>query len=140
MRTYDQLVRLHEYRLHEKQKALAVLEAESNAIKLRADELLAEMLIEEARAEESQLGLVSFAGYFLRASETRRTLDEAKGSVDRKILSARQVLKAAFNELKRIETLRDRKRAELEAETRHLEQAALDEVAVAQHHRRADKT
>ncbi len=137
MKTYNQLVRLHEYRLHEKQKALAMLEAEANEIKLKADELAAEMLIEEARAEESQLGSAAFAGYFVRASEMRRALGEAKSAIDRKILAARHELKHAFDELKRIETLRDQKQAELEAEALRTEQAQLDEVAIAQHHRRS---
>lgn len=137
MKTYNQLVRLHEYRLHEKQKAVAALEAEANEIKLKADQLTAEILIEEARAEESQLGSAAFASYFVRANEKRRALADAKSAVDRKMLTARQELKHAFDELKRIETLRDQKQAELRAEAQRAEQAELDEVAIAQHRRDA---
>jgi flagellar export protein FliJ len=135
MKTYNQLVRLHEYRLHERQKALAELDAQAAELKLKVERLDAEMLIEEARAEETQLGSAAFASYFKRASEKRVSLSEARNAVARKILAARTELKHAFDELKRIETLRDRKAHEMEQEAKRLEQAELDEAALQQHHR-----
>ena len=135
MKTYNQLIRLHEYRLHERQKVLARLQSEEAEMQLKIDGLQAEMLIEEVRALESPLGSATFGNYFRRASERRRTLADARNEIARNVVGARMELKKAFDELKRIETLRDRKALELEEEFKRIEQAELNEVALQQHRR-----
>jgi len=135
MKTYNQLIRLHEYRLHQRQKVLARLQSEEAEMQLKIDSLQAEMLIEEARALESPLGSATFGSYFRRASEKRRALADARNEIARNVVGARMELKKAFDELKRIETLRDQKLAEAREAERKAEQAALDEVALQQHRR-----
>lgn len=135
MKTYNQLIRLHEYRLHERQKAVSKLEAEAAELREKIAQLEAEMVAEEVRAQESPLGSATFANYFRRASEKRRALSDSLNELARRILTARMELKKVFDELKRIETLRDRKEHEMAEELKRAEQAELDEVALQQHHR-----
>ena len=135
MKTYNQLVRLHEHRLHERQKAVADLEAEAGEMRTKVEELEAQMAMEDVRAQEGELGAATFVSYFRRASEKRRALSDALNAVARNILTARLELKRAFDELKRTETLRDKMSAEIEDAARRAEQAELDEVALQQHRR-----
>ena len=130
MKTFGQLIRLHRYRLLDKQKQLAKLEAESAELKRQSDHLEAEALIEEARAEESSYGVMAFANYFERVKQRRFALNEERAALFQRVLSARAALRGAFQELKRIEILRDQKIADAEAAEKKAEQATLDEIAL----------
>jgi flagellar export protein FliJ len=135
MKTLGQLIRLSHHKLLERQKTIARLEAQIAEIKLKADQLDAEALIEEARAEETQFGIMAFAPYFARVKTRRAELFEARKALDQRMVAARALLKKAFDEMKRIETLRDQKLAEAKEAERKADQAALDEVALQQHRR-----
>ena len=136
VKTFNQLIRLHRHRLHERQKVLTKIEAEAGELQHKRDALEAEALIEEARAEESQFGIMAFAKYFARVKDRRNLLADAHLALDQKLVAARADLKAVFEELKRIEILRDQKVVEAAAAEKKAEQLALDEVAINQHRRR----
>ncbi len=136
MKTLEQLIRLNNYRLTERQKALVTLEAKAAQLRTLADELEARALIEEAKAEQSELGTLGWGEYLKRVKAERERLVAARSELDGRITAARADLKVAFEELKRIEILRDQKLAAAEAEAKKREQSALDEVAISQHRRR----
>ena len=133
MKTLDKLIRLHRYRLRERQKALVALEAKAQRLKGLADALEVEAAIEEANAGLSELGTFGFGAYLKRVQIERERLHVAATELAVHVNAARVALRAAFAELKRIETLREQKRAAAQAEFKKREQAALDEVAITQH-------
>jgi hypothetical protein len=136
MKTFDQLIRLHRHRLTERQKALVALEAKAGELRQAAAGLEAEALIEEAKAEESELGTFGWGAYLTRVRAERERLAAAGALLEHRIAEARALLRAAFEELKRIETVRDQKLAAAAAAAKKREQSALDEVAISQHRRR----
>jgi len=136
MKTLDQLIRLHRHRLTERQKALAALEAKAAQLRQQAAELEARALIEAARAEQSEFGTFGWGAYLMRIKVERERLHAAGTELGRRIQEARAILRAAFEELKRIEILKEQKVAVAEAEAKKREQAGLDEVAISQHRRK----
>lgn len=136
MKTLEQLIRLNRHRLTERQKALVALEAKGAHLRQEAEELEARALIEEATAEQSALGTFAWGAYLARVKAERERLAATRAELAGRIEEARAKLKAAFEELKRIEILRDQKIAAAKAEAKKREQQALDEVAMTQHHRR----
>lgn len=136
MKTLDQLIRLHRHRLTERQKALVALEAKAAQLRQQAEELEMRALVEEANADQSELGTYGWGAYLVRVKAERERLHAAGVELTQRIFEARVTLKAAFEELKRIEILKEQKVAAAEAEARKREQVRLDEVAISQHRRR----
>lgn len=136
MKALDQLIRLHRYRLTERQKQLVALEAKAMHLKHQAEALEAQALIEEAKAEQSELGTLGWGAYLGRVRIERERLSASRAELGARIEEARRALKAAFEEVKRIEILKEQKLAVAEAETKKREQEMLDDIAVTQHRRR----
>jgi flagellar export protein FliJ len=136
MKTFDQLIRLHRHRLTERQKALVALEAKAAELRQTAAALEAEALAEEAKAGESELGTFGWGAYLTRVRAERERFAAARAEAEQRIGQARALLRAAFEELKRIEIVRDQKLAAAAAAAKKREQSALDEVAISQHRRR----
>ncbi len=136
MKTFDQLIRLHHHRLTERQKALVALEARAAQLRQEADALEAQALIEEAKADASELGTLGWGAYLTRVRGERERLHEAGAELTDRIVEARATLREAFEELKRIEILKEQKLAAAEAEAKRKDQAILDDVAISQHRRR----
>ena len=136
MSEIESLIRLSRWRVDEKRKALAELEAladhlQSEAVRL-TEELGREKAIASAQAEPAP-GL----GAFIRASLERQAhLTQSIAEVQDRIAAARDEIAEAFQELKRYEIVQSDRQQKALLRRRRRETATLDEIGQTQHQRR----
>ncbi|WP_207476539.1 flagellar FliJ family protein [Arenibaculum pallidiluteum] len=134
------LIRLHKWKLDEKQRALAELEALAERLSGEKQRLEDEVLAEQAAARESAEVGYGYAAYAKVAIERRRRLEESIEQVARQIEAARDEMADAFQELKRYELAQEGRDRRERERLRRREGAMLDEVAVTGFARRRRET
>lgn len=133
------LIRLHDWDVDEKQRALtdllnqiAVLEARARKLE---EDLVKEQKIAAASPGEAGLYYGNFADMVIRL---REQLAKAAADVDAQIAEARENLWEAYRELKKFETAQANRDARELAESNRLEQIQLDEIGIQGFLRRRD--
>jgi flagellar FliJ protein len=130
------LIRLHRWRLDEKRREMAELERLEDRLHESVRQLMAEVAAEQAFAQRSEMGGMTYGGFARGIMERRKRIDASIAEVRQKIDAKTEEVSDAFRELKRYEiTQAEReKREKLEADRRT--QAELDEMSLVQHTRR----
>ena len=124
------LIRLHKWKLDEKRRALAELEALAERLAEEKRRLEDEVLAEQAAARASEDAGFAYAAYAKVVIERRRRLEESIAQVARQIETAREEMADAFQEVKRYELAQEGRDRRDRERLRRREGAMLDEVAV----------
>lgn len=135
MSQYDQLVRLRDWQLDEKRRALAEVQAEVDAL-IRKREALEEEVESEKRIAstsiEASMSYNAFANsVILRRERIAEEIAERREAVD----EANQEMLEAFQELRKAEIVRDEFDAKERLKEARREQIELDEIAQTLHRR-----
>jgi flagellar export protein FliJ len=133
---YDQLVRLRDWQLDEKRRALSEVQAEVDAL-IRKREALEEEVESEkqiaATSIEASMSYNAFANsVILRRERIAEEIAERQEAVD----EANQEMLEAFQELRKAEIVRDEFDAKERLKEARREQIELDEIAQALHRRK----
>ncbi len=136
MSQYDQLVRLRDWQLDEKRRALSEVQAEVDAL-IRKREALEEEVESEkqiaATSIEASMSYNAFANsVILRRERIAEEIAERQEAVD----EANQEMLEAFQELRKAEIVRDEFDAKERLKEARREQIELDEIAQALHRRK----
>ena len=136
MSQYDQLVRLRDWQLDEKRRALSEVQAEVDAL-IRKREALEEEVESEkqiaATSIEASMSYNAFANsVILRRERIAEEIAERQEAVD----EANQEMLEAFQELRKAEIVRDEFDAKERLKEARREQIELDETAQALHRRK----
>lgn len=136
MSQYDQLVRLRDWELDEKRRALAEVQAEVDAL-IRKREALEEEVESEKRIAstsiEASMNYNAFANsVILRREQIAAEIAERQEAVD----AANQEMLEAFQELRKAEIVRDEFDAKERLMEARREQIELDEIAQTLHRRK----
>ncbi len=132
----DTLVRLHRWRVDEKQRQLAELQRMRADLEARAAGLSAEMGREsELATAEPELRAV-FPAYVAGAQHRRTVLRKSCIEVDAKIETAREELNAAFREAKKYETAAENRAKRANTAVARRLRAELDEIGADGYRRR----
>ena len=132
----DTLVRLHRWRVDEKQRHLAELQRMRADLEARAAGLSAEMEREsELAGREPELRAV-FPAYVAGAQHRREVLRKSCTEVDAKIETAREELNAAFREAKKYEIAAENRAKRANAAVARRLRAELDEIGAEGYRRR----
>jgi flagellar export protein FliJ len=139
MAELDPLIRYRKHRLDEKQRRLADLYAQAEAIEQQKAQLFETMNAEADAAEAS--GDVYMVQDFLRFSANVREkieeLDNQREKLEVRIDAARRDIQEAFGELKKIEITQERRQAEREELDKREEDKELDDIGL-ENYRRGD--
>ena len=130
MKTLDSLVRLHNWQVDEKRRALASLETLGRDLRVRVARLDEELAAERRVAAEALPGTVDFPAYAATVAARRAVLEKSIADVDRQIEDAREEVSRAFQDLKKYEHVRAGKRNHLRLKALRRAQNVLDEVAI----------
>jgi flagellar FliJ protein len=133
------LIRLHKFQLDEKRRALAEIMTviENMQGQRRAHE--AAMAEEQRLASESFEAQRDWPAYSREAKQRLAMLDQAIAQIRIKEQEMAAQVQEAFEELKRVETIQERRIAEEEAERAKAERQELDEIgSIAYDRRRRD--
>jgi flagellar FliJ protein len=136
MSQYDQLVRLREWELDEKRRALAEIQAEVDALIQKSEALEDEVEREKEIAATSFEASISYNAFansvILRREEIAAEIAERQEAVD----EANQEMLEAFQELRKAEIVRDAFDEQERLKEARRNQIELDEIAQTLHRRK----
>ncbi len=123
------LIRLQRWKVDEKRRALADLQALHAELSAKAEALEAEVAAEQGSAAANGTGF-AYRAYAERVIQRRETLAESIAEVAQALLRAQGELSEAYQEAKRYEMARDRAQRRQAAEAARRAQLDLDEIGL----------
>ena len=139
MAELNSLIRVHKHEIEQRQKALAALYKKSEDLKTQRDTLETQLAIESEKTKDMEPELLEF--FMPYAQKTRKeieAIDDARTRLENRIKLAQDDMRDAFAELKKIEIIDDRRRAEFLAEIEKKESDMMDEIAIDGFNRKGD--
>lgn len=140
MADLNPLIRVRKHTVEQKQKALAELYKQAEELLSQKKSLIDQLAIERQKVDE--MG-VEALGYFGRYSEVVRErceqLDDSMKMLESRIEVAREDMRMAFAELKKIEITQERRDEEEEKEREKKNSQILDDIAIEGYRRRVEE-
>jgi len=125
------LIRLHDWEVDEKRRALGDLLRTVTALEERAQKLEDDMVAEQKAAAESPAEAGMYYGNYAEVVIVRREeFAKAIAEVEEQILEARDVLAEAYRELKKYEVVQENRDAAERAEIARRDQIMLDDLGI----------
>ena len=127
----DPLIRVRKHMVDEKQKILAELYSQAEELEGQKSDMLLRMESEQTQVKEMDVQMLSYFGPYTDAVQMRvEEIDETMKTLESRIEIAREDMRAAFEELKKVEITQERRKAEEEAELKKKKANELDEIGV----------
>ena len=131
MADLEPLIRVRKHTVEQKQKFLAELYRQAEDLEREKETVLERLEQERESVKEMQVQMLSYFGPYSKAVKARVTeIDHARGQLETRIEIAREDMREAFAELKKIEITQERREAEEEAEINKKESDELDEIGL----------
>lgn len=139
MAELDSLIRVRKNEVEHRQKALSRLYTQSEELKNQRDSLETQLAIESEKMKDVPPELLEFFAPYAKKTRTEiEMIDQARARLEKRIQLAQEEMREAFAELKKIEIIDERRRAEFLAEIEKRESALLDEIALQMFNRAGD--
>lgn len=139
MAKLDSLIRVRKHTVEQKQKALAALYKKAQDLKDERDELEAQHAIESEKVRTMDADYLSYFGaYSKRVHVQIESIDKAREKMENRIKLAQEDMRDAFAELKKVEIIHERRKAEEQAVLDKKEAGELDEMAIDGHRRKGE--
>lgn len=137
MRGLATLIRAQRWRVDAARREIAELEGRAAETRQAAARFEVEIVEEQARARDDEIGRFAYAGGYAQAVIARRgALAQSILDIEAEITLRRQELAELFAVLKRYEIVHDRRAARAAAEEARREAIAADELGLELHRRR----
>ena len=131
MADLDALIRIRRHEIEQRQKALSALYKKAEDLLEQRDILQAQFAIETEKARDLPPAWMEyFAPYAKKVRQDMADIESAHERIEKQIMLAQDEMRNAFGELKKIEIIDDRRRAEFIAEIEKKESALMDEIAL----------
>ncbi len=141
MADLNPLIRVRKHVVEQKQKFLAELYRQAEELENQKKTLLDQLT--EEREKSAEMDSAEMMGYFGRYADAVKgrvkDIDDAVAKLEARIDIARDDMRNAFAELKKIEITQDRREAEEKAETDKKESDELDEIALEGYRRKVEE-
>lgn len=129
MKTRAALIRYNEWQVDEKRKVLASLFAMAEDLERQKEQLAITTSREQVEATKSEVGRFGYPGFAQGVIARRENIEQSCVELEVQIDIAKDALQLAYQELKKIEIMEDRRREKERKELARREQGELDEVA-----------
>ncbi|MDR3515626.1 MAG: flagellar FliJ family protein [Azospirillaceae bacterium] len=133
------LIRVNKFKLDEKRRALAELQALADRLAQEAQRLEAEIIAEKQIARSNTEFAVSYPAYARMAITRGKRLQDSVLQVKKQIEAATEEIAEAFQELKRYELAQEARDRREQERLRRIENTMFDEVALSGFTRRRDQ-
>ncbi len=131
MADLNPLIRVRKHVVEQKQKFLAELYRQSEELEAQKAVLLAQHEAEREKVSSMGVEMLSYFGPYSDAVKGRvEDLDEALAKLSVRIEIAREDMREAFAELKKVEITQKRREAEEKAERDKKDSADMDEIGI----------
>ncbi len=141
MADLDPLIRVRKHTVEQKQKFLADLYRQSEQMAAQKKKLEDDIVIERKKMEEmNSVEMMTYFSNYLKAVKHKIAgIDEGMRKLDGRIEVAREAMREAFAELKKIEITQERREAEEEAALDKKESDLMDDIALDGFRRKMDE-
>lgn len=125
------LIRMRKYNVEQRQKFLAGLYAQENALKEQKETLRAQLQTEQDSAQNLDLDMMRyFYSYQEAVQEQIEDINAHLTQLGKKIEAAREAMREAFAELKKVEITQEARDQEAKAARDKKERETFDEIAL----------
>ncbi|MCB1651116.1 MAG: flagellar FliJ family protein [Alphaproteobacteria bacterium] len=140
MADLSSLIRVRKHSVEQKQKRVAELYREAEELAAQKAKLLGDLEAEEERVKDMSVEMMSYFGPYSEAVKDRvASIEEKEALLETRIEVARDDMRRAFAELKKIEITQERREDEEEKAINKKESAELDEIAIEGFRRKQDE-
>lgn len=129
MKTRAALIRYNEWQVDEKRKVLAELFAAVEELERQEEKLTVKTSVEQVEATTSEVGAFSYGGFAQGVIVRRQNIEKSRAWLEEQIVTAQEALQLAYQELKKIQIMEERRKEKERKKLALLEQAELDEIA-----------
>lgn len=139
MAELDPLIRVRKHEIEQKQKVLAELFRNAEALKDQRDRLETQLAIESEKTKDMDAEMIGFFAPYAESVRTKiEEIDDDRKKLEVCINMAQDDMREAFADLKKVEIINDRRKEDALAEIDKKESNELDEIAIDAHRRRQD--
>jgi len=138
MANLDSLIRLNKFKLEEKQRALAKLYHDVQALEIQKSAMLDSIESEKSAIDintHDVLLMQGFLGYLQKTKQEIEQVNNKISSLEKKITRSIDEMREAFGELKKIEITRDRRLDDIAKDNKKREDALFAEIALEMYRR-----
>ncbi len=140
MADLEALIRVRRHAVEQKQKFLAELYKQADELEGQKETMLTTLAEERKKVDEMGVEALGYFGHYSEAVRGRvEDINEAMKKLNNRINIAREDMRDAFAELKKVEITQERREAEEDKELKKKESDLLDEVALEGYRRRAEE-
>lgn len=137
MADLNPLIRVRKHIVEQKQKFLAELYRQAEELESQKETMLAQLEEEQEKVKDMEVEMLSYFGPYTDAVHDRvEEIDEARATLEKRIELAREDMREAFAELKKVEITQERREEEEEKELNKKESNELDEAGLDSFRRR----
>lgn len=129
MKTRAALIRYNEWQVDERRKVLAELFSAVEELERQEERLTVTTSVEQAQATTSEVGAYSYGGFAQGVIQRRQNIEQSRAWLEEQIVTAQEALQQAYQELKKIQIMEERRREKERKKLALLEQVELDEIA-----------
>ena len=123
------MIRYNEWQVDERRKVLADLFAAVEALERDEERLNIMTSVEQVKAAENEVGQYGYPGFAQGVIARRHNIEHSRVELEAQIDCAKEALQLAYQELKKIEIMEERRKEKHRKELDRREQAELDEIA-----------
>lgn len=135
------LIRVRKHALEQKQKFVAELYRQAEELENQKSTLLTTLEEEREKVDEMGVEMLSYFGPYSEAVKERVIeIDEASETLNARIEIAREDMRAAFAELKKIQITQERREDEEEKALNKKESDELDEIGIETYRRKVEES
>jgi flagellar biosynthesis chaperone FliJ len=138
MRALPNLIRLHRWRLDERRRAVAELEALRLTIGQDIERLEVEIAKEGGASRQLTEGVALFPSYFANARARRKRMEASIEEIEASLVTASEEAAKAYRELRKYEIALENFNRQEELSENRREQAEQDEIGLGIFRRRAN--
>jgi flagellar export protein FliJ len=125
------LIRFRKHTVDEKQRALARLYKEAEQLQKQKEVIERQMERESELAKEMGHEAQAYLGRFLEGARRKiKAVEVSIGKMDARIAAAQEDIRAAYNEMKKIEITQRTRQEREEKARKHKEGAELDDIGI----------
>ncbi|MBX2833772.1 MAG: flagellar FliJ family protein [Micavibrio sp.] len=125
------LIRVRKHTVEQKQKIVADLYKKADDLKAERESILSNLETEREKANEMGVEMLSYMGNYTKAVDKRiKSIEIEEKKLEARIEVAREDMRHAFSEFKKIEITQERREAEERKEMDKKQSDQLDEIAL----------
>ena len=140
MADLDPLIRIRKHAVEQKQKFLAELYRQAEELESQKTNLLETLKAERQKVDEIGVEALGYFGHYSKAVNARvEDIDEAVKKINHRINMAREDVREAFADLKKIEITQERRKEQEKTKRDKKDADILDDIAIEGFRKRMDE-